>query len=227
MKWKEKLAGLNRQYREIELTSKDGSQSMNVYYRRPTELEDDLLRKQMEEEIEAISDGLKTAPEGKESFYDTIHKVFLEGKSENAIGYIVLEGIDEIRNAAKIEAELEDLPADATQEQKDEWLAKFKPIFDRRVEEAKDMWKDTPHEVLATRAAEARVLKISRDRAYEVYRRCLIAQSIYGKDEESGLFERIFEKPEEVPEYLDKDTIDTVAGKVVEEINRFRNVPLK
>ncbi len=230
--FKERLAGLNRQYRPIMLKSVDGEIEEKVFYRRPTEMEDELLRKDMEDEFEHIRDRLKRAEEGKESLYDTLYRNFIESKVDNAIGYIVLERIPGIRAAAMLEAGLENLKDDATQEDKDAWMEKFKPPFDRMVQEAKDEWKDTPHEVLASRAAESRVENIARERAYEVYRRCLIAQSIYGQDEEEN-YVRIFagndkkSGADEVSEWLDKDTIDALASKIVEEVNRNKNVPLK
>ncbi len=223
---KEKLASLNRQYREIVLKSQDGETEMPVYYRRPTEMEDEILRKAMENEFEVIKTTLKHPSDGKESLFEQLLKSFAEGKSEAAIGYIVLERIPGIREAAKMEASLKDLGEDATQEEKDEWLEKFKEPFDRRVQEAKDEWKDVPIEVLASRAAESRVDAIARDRAYEIYRRCLIAQSLYLKDDESDQYERIYEGADEVKRDLDKDTIDSLAGKIVEEVNRYKNRPL-
>lgn len=224
--WKEKLAGLNRQFREMALTSADGETTEIVYYRRPTELEDDVLRKMMEDEFETIKDTLKNAPGGKSSMYDSLVKNFLETKIDNAIGYIVLERIPAIRKTAMLESGVEELDKDASEQEREEWLEKFKGPFDRMVQEAKDEWKDVPAEVLAARAAESRVEALARERAYEVYRRCLIAQSLYGRDEQ-GTYSRIFEKQEEVQAYLDKDTIDSLATKIVEEINRFKNVPLK
>lgn len=225
--WKEKLASLNRQYREMILKSQDGTNELPVFYRRPTELEDDILRKAMEQEFEAIKDGLKHAGEGKDSLFEQLRKSFNEGKPDAAIGYIVLERIPGIREAAKLEASLKDLGDDATQEEKDAWLEKFKEPFDRRVQDAKDEWKEVPIEVLASRAAESRIEAIARERSYEIYRRCLIAQSVYGKDDDTSEFGRIFEGPDEVSEYLDKDTIDNLASKIVEEINRYKNLPLK
>lgn len=224
--WKEKLASLNRQYREMVLESSDKSDSLTVYYRRPTELEDDILRRDMEEEFHTIKSTLKDSGDGKESMYDTLYKNFIETKIDNAIGYIVLERIPGIRKLAINEAGLEELPKDASKEDREAWLEKFKPPFDRMVEEAKDEWRDTPHEVLAARAAESRVESFARERSMETYRHCLIQQSVYGKDDD-GNFERIFLESKEVPEFLDKDTIDMLANKIVEEINRYKNVPLK
>lgn len=106
--WKEKLASLNRQYREMILKSQDGTNELPVFYRRPTELEDDILRKAMEQEFEAIKDGLKHAGEGKDSLFEQLRKSFNEGKPDAAIGYIVLERIPGIREAAKLEASLKD-----------------------------------------------------------------------------------------------------------------------
>lgn len=224
---KEKLASLNRQYREIILKSQDGETELPVYYRRPTEMEDEILRKAMENEFESIRDGLKNSAEGKESLFDQLVKSFSEGKPDAAINYIVLERIPGIREAAKIEANLKDLSDDASQEEKDEWLEKFKEPFDRRVQDAKDEWKDVPIEVLASRAAESRIEAIARERAYEIYRRCLVAQSIYLKDDETDKYERVYDSPEDVKADLDKTTIDTLATKIVEEINRYKNLPLK
>lgn len=224
---KEKLASLNRQYREIILKSQDGETEMPVYYRRPTEMEDEVLRKAMESEFESIRDGLKSAQDNKESLFDQLVSQFSKESEQVCINYIIIDRLPGIREVAKIEAELKDLDDDATQEEKDAWFEKIKEPIDRKVQEAKDEYADVPKEVLANIAAEKRVESLARERAWEIYRRCLIAQSVYLKDDETDQFVRVYDGPDEVKSDLDKDTIDTLATKILAEVNRYKNVPLK
>lgn len=223
--FKEKLAALRRQYKEIPIPSIDGESEEIVYYRRPTEMEDEALQKDMKAEFESIKETLRTADEGKKSVYDELRWHFLEGRNE-AINYLVLERLPSIRKAAMAEAGLEELDKDATDEQKKEWEEKIKEPFERLREEAKDEWKDFPDEVLASRAAESRIDYLAQEQSWAVYRRSLVSQSLFGKDEDEG-FVRIFDDADDVAKFLDPDTINMLAVKIADEIKKHKNVPLK
>lgn len=221
--FKEKLAALRRQYKEIPIKSIDGEAEEIVYYRRPTEMEDEALQKDMKTEFESIKDSLRTGGDRK-SVYDELRGHFLDARNE-AVNYLILERLPSIRKAAMAEAGLEELDKDATDEQKKEWEEKIKEPFERLREEAKDEWKDFPDEVLASRAAESRIDYLAQEQAWAVYRRSLVSQSLFGKDDDG--FVRIFDDADDVAEFLDKDTIDTLAVKIADEIKKHKNVPLK
>lgn len=223
---RERLSTLNRRYREITIESQDKERTETVYYRRPTEAEDNILQQAMREEGEDIRASLKNAEEGKESVFQTLVKFFEEDNIDYSLNTIVEDRLPSIRRNAMSDAGLKFLDDDATEEEQQQWREKFSPEFERLLNEAKDEYRSYDRAVLAVKAAEVRVSKLAQERAVEIYRRRLIAQSLYDKLED-GSYELIYDKPEEVPEYLDKETIDLLANKIIEEINRFKNVPLK
>ncbi len=224
---KEKLATLNRRFRPIEIVSQDGEQTETLYYRRPTETEDGVLRKMMEEHFESVRDGLKTGADGKTSAYEMFRNAYLREKPEVSVDTIISDRIDEIGRKTRLDAGLKEYPEDGTEEEKAAWKDAFEKHYDAVVQEFREPWLGTDIDVLAVKAAESKVSRIAQERAIEVYRRALIQQSLYSKDEAQGTYELIFAETDEVPDFLDKDTIDMLANRIMEEMNRFRNVPLK
>lgn len=221
---KDKLSVLNRQFREIEIKSLDGNSSETGYYRRPTEIEDSILKKAMNEEYETILAGLKS---GDESVYHTLVDLFKNSSQDASINILIGAQTDEIRQASVRELGKKEPDAETPDEEREAYIEELKPIFERRVEELRNLLKLEPEDVLPEKAAQSRVEAIARDRAFEIYRRRLIAQSLYEKDEDTDKYELVFESHEEVPEFLDTDTINTITKAIIDEMNRVKNLPLK
>lgn len=221
---KDRLSTLNRQYKEIEIQAMDKESSEIAYYRRPTEIEDNILRKAMSEENETI---LKSLKEGDESVYATLLDMFEKSDVGISIDYIASTQIENIRQSSVKELGKDEPDKDSSQEERDAYVEELKPIFERRMGEIREIIGKDPKDVLAQKAAQSRIEKIAMERAWEIYRRRLIAQALYEKDEDSDLFKRVFTKHEEVPEFLDTDTINTITSKIIEEMQKVRPLPLK
>jgi hypothetical protein len=221
---KDKLSVLNRQFREIEIQSLDKTSKEVGYYRRPTEIEDSILRKAMNEEYETILGGLK---EGETSVYHTMIDLFKNASTEAAVNTLIASQADDIRAQSARELGKLEPDADTSKEDREAYIEELKPIFERKVEELRKVLNMEPEDVLPMKAAQTRIETIARDRAFEIYRRRLIAQSLYEKDDATDKFELVFAKHEEVPESLDTDTINTIAKAIIDEMNRVKNLPLK
>lgn len=222
-KLKDRLATLNRQFQEIEITSLDGETKETAYYRRPTEYDDSILKKAMNEEYESISKGLK---EGDDSTFETLKGLFAESPRAASIEALVASQINELRQASVRELGKPELDETATDEERKAFIEELTPIFERKAQELRDILDKESDDVLPTKAAQARVEAIARDKAFEIYRRRLIAQSLYEKDEETGEYVLSF-AVEEVPKFLDTDTINTITTVIIGEMNRVKNLPLR
>jgi hypothetical protein len=221
---KDRLSTLNRQYREIEIKALDGDSQEIAFYRRPTEIEDDILRKAMSEEYDTILTGLK---DGDNSVYATLLEMFAKSDVALSIDSLVSSQAQAIRQRAVKELGKPEPKEDTTDEDRKAYIDELVPIFERYAEDIREMLRKDPKDVVASKAAQARVESIASDRAFEIYRRRLIAQALFEKDEATDQFTRVFETQEQVPEFLDTDTINSITSKIMEEMNRVKNLPLK
>lgn len=224
MKLKDRLSVLNRQFREIEITSLDSTKTELAYYRRPTEIEEQILRKAMNEEFEVILKGLKY---GEPSVFHNFVELFKTAGKEAAVNAIINSQTETMRQDAVRELGEEEPAKDSSEADRDAYIERLKPFFEDRVKRLRGILDVEPDDVLPEKAAEIRIEAIARERAWEIYRRRLIAQSLYEKDEDTDQYVLAFENHEEVPEALDSDTINALTRSILDEVNRVKNLPLK
>jgi rubrerythrin len=223
-KLKDRLSVLNRQFREVTIRSIDSDDSEIAYYRRPTELEDQVLRKAMNEEFETLIKGFKA---GESSTYQHFIELFKVAGKEASVNAIINSQTETMRQDAVRELGEAEPAADSSKEDREAYVEKLKPLFEQRVERLRGILNAEPDDVLPEKAAEIRIESMARDRAWELYRHRLIASSIYEKDDATDQFELVFENHEDVPNCLDSDMINTITKLVLDEINRVKNLPLR
>ncbi len=221
---KDKLSVLNRQFRELTITSVDGTNSETGYYRRPTEIEESILRKAMSEEYETIVSGLKG---GSPSIYDTLLELFKSQPKRVCADAIVAAHADDLRARSITELGRPEPTSDDSEEDRKAFIDDLTPIFERRANELRDTMELEESDALAEKATQARIEAIARERAFEIYRRRLISQCLYEKNEETDAYELVFDNHEDVPKALDSDTINTITKAILDEVNRVKSLPLR
>lgn len=233
----EKLAALDRPETPITISSLDGKQEVKLVYVRPTLAKDQVLQKALQEEYDSVLAGLKaTDPESGSSIYSRLLEQYIELGKENATNYLVQPQLWKIRQDTLTELELvpvDDLKKDATEEEKaahkeaeEAFIGVFKPAFEARYEKVRALLSEQNSiEELAHKCATLQIETRARERAIEVHRRNLVADSLWYREQDGDPLQRAFANADEVAEYCAASTIVSLANKISEELEKQRNLP--
>lgn len=229
---KDKLSALERPQIEMTLKSADSRREVAFLYQRPTEIVDAYLKQQLNDEYEAAMDSLKESKNGKKSTRDVLYDQFVEGGKETSANSLLTKELKSIREEVIRQIQLDPPEEDASQEVKDEFMAEFRPAFEDELTRRRTRYCERELADLAHRATEMRLSEIALERATQIYRRSLVAHAIYerledDRGEATGEVTLAFESEHEVAEFLPSDTIDKLADRIIEELNRARSLPLK
>jgi hypothetical protein len=233
---KDKLSQLGRPVKKISLTSRDGSQELDVYYQCLTTLKERILREAMREEFEKSIAEFKQVKEGQVlSVYETWKKEFEGIGAEKCAKFIVASDRMAIRAETIRLMTREPLAEGATKEDEEAWIAEFTPIFEQQVEESVAAVKESASlEELAEKAVNINVETEANKYAYDIYRMRLIQESILepeldanDKELSPPKYKLVFSNPKEVEELLSTETIDSLSAKITEEVRQAKTLPLK
>ena len=229
---KDKLSALGRGVRELTLMSRDGSESVTVFYQRPTSIKDRMLRESMKEEFDkAVVDFFTVTPDGK-SKHQLLIEQFTRLGSEKLSRFIVLKDVKAIRAMSIRELGEEEPPTTADQAIKDEYFERLKPVFQANIDQSIAELAKEPLDVLAESATESEKQDVARERAFKIYSKHLIMDSILEEVEENGTkvpgrYTQVFKTVAEIEEYLPEESIDDLAEMINEEVRKAREAPLK
>jgi hypothetical protein len=228
---KDKLASLDRPRIKITIKSRDGGREVDAYYQRPTEMVDTVLRQAINDEYDAAMQRLKDKGESGKSVHEVIRETYVEKGAESAINTLLVKELGSVRQEAVRILGIDPPGDDASEEEKNRYSEELRPIFDEELERRRDRYRKEDLSKLCDRATELRVSDLASERAQEIYRRSLVAQSIYEEDQDTsgqptGKYLLAFDDDKDVAENLASDTITTIANRVVEELQKVRSLPL-
>lgn len=220
---KEKLSRLGRPLRKLPI-SIDG-EVVEVTYQRPTAVKDEMLRESMREEYENAMKAFKTAPQDGKSVDEAYRSEFQRLGQEKVVDYLIGRELKVYADEATRNLGRERPAEDADEAIKKLWFDEWKPIFDGVIDAARVEFNKEDGTALIDRAVESQLDQMAKDRAFEIYRRRLILDSIY--DDENGQLVPVFTAEKEIDEVLAVDTINELGRMISEEVAKAREVPLK
>jgi len=222
---KEKLAALGSPTRRLTIASRDGTQEVDFWYRRPTSFKDRILREAMSEEYASAVKKIKEVPEGGESKAAEFKKGFVTLGEEKCSRIVVNSDFRAIRADSIRTLGIEE-PDQKDTEAHDEWWTQLEPILKTNMEEATKAMLSLGIDDLAGRCLEIQINTSAQERAYEIYRLNLVLDSVYDKAED-GSFVPVFETRDEIEQTLPGDIIEDLSNMIAEEVKKARDFPLR